>query len=61
MLERWEDMRPTPEDLPGLFPQGENLNIGLSPSAPSMAAWWTLTSIAPRPSAPPPICFRSQA
>jgi DNA polymerase I-like protein with 3'-5' exonuclease and polymerase domains len=35
VLERWEAMRPTADDLPGLFPEGQRLNIGLLLGEPS--------------------------
>ena len=35
VLERWEEMRPTAEDLPGLFPEGQHLNVGLLLGEPS--------------------------
>jgi len=35
VLEHWEDLRPTTEELPRLFPEGEHLNVGLLLGAPS--------------------------
>jgi hypothetical protein len=35
VLERWGEMRPTDEQMPGLFPEGQHFNVGLLLGEPS--------------------------
>ena len=34
-MDGWEALRPTPDELPGLFPEGQRLNVGLLLGEPS--------------------------